>query len=410
MQKYIDAIKKYSAENYRQMLREPDGVLAHPFIVPGSASYNNCLWDWDSWLTDVAVRQIMADNDDYDEKFIESEKGCVINFLEHMDADGKMPICITPENETNFSHGGNFSKPCLIQHAAFIVRENGGDADWLMPHVADMKRFLDCYRNLCFHSATGLYFWLNDAAIGVDNDPCTFYRPNKSSASIYLNCLMYKELTALVYICGILGEDAAKYDEYAENVKNAINTHLWDERDGFYYSADLNLLPVDPNAQLHKGAPRNWDCLIQRIDVWSGVMALWAGIASPEQAERTARHITNPDTFWAPYGIRTLAKTEKMYQILKTGNPSCWLGPIWGISNWMCFKGLADYGLNDAAKEIAEKSIKLFGEDVITNGEFHEYYHPDTGEGVINPGFQNWNLLAANMIAWLEGRPTVEEF
>ncbi len=48
------------------MLREPSGVIAHPFIVPGSARYNNCLWDWHSLLTDVAVRRIMADNNDYD--------------------------------------------------------------------------------------------------------------------------------------------------------------------------------------------------------------------------------------------------------------------------------------------------------------------------------------------------------
>jgi putative isomerase len=34
------------------------------------------------------------------------------------------------------------------------------------------------------------------------------------------------------------------------------------------------------------GNSREWDCLIQRIGVWSGFLAMWAGIASPEQAER----------------------------------------------------------------------------------------------------------------------------
>lgn len=410
MKEYIEQIKKYSEENYKNMIRKPDGVLTHPFIVPGSASYSNCLWDWDSWFTDVAVRQIMADNNDYDEAFIEAEKGCVINFLEHMDEDGKMPIFITPDGVNKLFHCGNFSKPCLIQHAAFIVQMNDSDAEWLVPYIAKMKLFMDCYRKLCFHTATGLYFWHDDAAIGVDNDPCTFYRPNKSSASVYLNCMMYKELTALVYICNILGKSAEKYDKYADELKTAINTHLWDERDGFYYSADLNLLPVVPDSPLHKGAPRNWDCLIQRIDVWSGVMALWAGIATQERAERTMRHITDKTTFWAEYGIRTLSKQEKMYQIIKSGNPSCWLGPIWGISNWICFKGFVDYGFDAEAKDIAEKTIKLFGEDVIANGQFHEYYHPDTGVGVNNPGFQNWNLLVNNMIAWMDGRDYVHEF
>ena len=53
-----------------------------------------------------------------------------------------------------------------------------------------------------------------------------------------------------------------------------------------FYSVDLNLLPVKPDEYLHSGAPRHWDCLIQRIGSWSGLMALWAEIAAPEQAKR----------------------------------------------------------------------------------------------------------------------------
>ena len=99
-----------------------------------------------------------------------------------------------------------------------------------------------------------------------------------------------------------------------------------------------------------------------------------------------------------------------MYCIVKSGNPSCWLGPIWGISNYMCYRGLMNYGFVKEAKELAQKTIRLFGQDLERCGELHEYYHPDTGEGVNNPGFQNWNLLVNNMIAEIEGRQTVVEF
>ena len=43
-------------------------------------------------------------------------------------------------------------------------------------------------------------------------------------------------------------------------------------------------------------------------------------------------------------------------------------------------------------------------------GALHEYYLPDNGEPVLNRGFQNWNFLVLNMIAWMEGRPVVTEF
>ncbi|MEE1013076.1 MAG: trehalase family glycosidase [Clostridia bacterium] len=412
MKKYIDLIKEYSKNTYQQMVREPEGYLKEPFIVPGSQRYSNCLWDWDSWLTNIAVRQIMVDNDDYSENFIRCEKGCIINFLTHSAEDGRMPVYIKPEEYGFFDDAeSNTHKPCLAQHAAFIIKTNGGDAQWMKPYIGKLKRFVDFYITHCRHEDTQLYFWLDDAGIGVDNDPSTFYRPKKSSASIYLNCLMYKELLALVYICSLIDEDAEVYQREAENLKRTIRTHLWDERDGFYYSADLNLLPVDENVYLHRGAPRHWNCLIQRIDVWSGFMAMWAGIATKEEADRMVKeHMLNEKTFWAPYGVRTLSKLEKMYCIKKSGNPSCWLGPIWGISNWMCFKGLIDYGFDKEAKQLVEKTIRLFGEDIERCGEMHEYYHPDTGEGVHNQGFQNWNLFVNNMIAWYERRELVKEF
>ena len=52
----------------------------------------------------------------------------------------------------------------------------------------------------------------------------------------------------------------------------------------------------------------------------------------------------------------------------------------------------------------------LLGRDLERFGAMHEYYEPVTGEPVLNRGFQNWNLLVMNMIAWLDGRETVEEF
>ena len=134
-------------------------------------------------------------------------------------------------------------------------------------------------------------------------------------------------------------------------------------------------------------------------------MPMWAGIATPAQADRMVKeHYLDPKTFYAPYGVRTLSKMEKMYAIIKSGNPSCWLGPIWGISNYMVFEGLVKYGYIQEAKELAEKTIAMFGRDIEDNGEMHEYYDPETGLGVNNSGFQNWNLLSINMFEWLKNK------
>ena len=138
---------------------------------------------------------------------------------------------------------------------------------------------------------------------------------------------------------------------------------------------------------------------------------MWAGIATPEQAqEMTSRHYKDPKTFHAPYGVRTLSKMEKMYNLKASGNPSSWLGPIWGVSNYLVFRGLLKYRFEAEARELAEKTILLFGRDFERFGALHEYYQPENGEPILNKGFQNWNYLVLNMINWLEGKTAVWEF
>ena len=429
----IDVYKQLCKENigkdYKQMFRDASGgALVYPYITPGSQGYANVLWDWDSWTSDIALRQILEERGSAEdkEKALVYEQGCILNFLHHTGEDGYMPMCIDKDSDPAKIkpadiYSTNMHKPVLAQHAAFLTRVNGGDASWLSEKFHAMQGFIDNYQNHHRHAETGLYYWQDDLAIGVDNDPSTFFRPKGSSASIFLNCLMYKELEAMAYLAGQLGRDAdaERYAEDADALIAAVQEHCWDEKDGFYYSVDLNLLPVTNEPSiifgtemvLHSGMPRNYPCLIQRIGVWSGFMTMWAGIATEEQARRmVAENYSDPRTFGAPYGVRTLSKLEKMYNMNATHNPSNWQGPIWGISNYLVFRGLVNYGFNDEARELADKTVTLFGMDYEKEGALHEYYNPDTGEPIINKGFQNWNYLVLNMIAWLEGREPVAEF
>lgn len=316
----------------------------------------------------------------------------------------------------------NMHKPNLAQHAAFIIRNMNGDAEWLRDDFYTLQAFVSKYLNFHRHTATGLIYWETDEAIGVDNDPSTFYRPYGSSGSIFLNVLMYKELKAMAYIAGCLNQpDIAKYfEEEANTLKEKINEHCWDPRDGFYYSVDLNLRPVEKPATetlqpgkfyFHMGQPRTYDCLIQRISIWSGFMPLWAGIATPQQAKIIVeKHFHDTASFNSPAGIRTLSPIEKMYDTRASGNPSSWLGPVWINVNYLVFRGLINYGYDDEARELAEKTILLLGRDFERFGALHEYYLPDNGEPLINKGFQNWNFLVLNMAAWLDKKTVVTEF
>lgn len=425
---YASIIKKNIYKDYKLMYRSPAGSLMYPFLTPGSNQYDNVLWDWDSWLSNIALRQILYDvgTEKDRQEAVQYEQGCVLNFLHYGDWDGYIPIVIwanskprdiRPESIYNV----NMHKPVLAQHAAFLTKINGGKAQWLKESFFHLQAFVNNYRAHHRDYATGLYYWQSDVAIGVDNDPATFYRPAKSSASIYLNCLMYKELQAMVYLAAQLGipQVGLEYADEAEHLKQAIQDNCWDERDGFFYSIDINLRPVGKNIDstlgrtfdIHSGYPRDYNSLIQRIEVWTGFLPMWCGIATREQAKRMVQeHFLNAKTFNAPWGVRTLSKMEKMYSVRASANPSNWRGPIWGISNYMVFRGLVNYNFNKEANELASKTIQLFGRDFEQNGALHEYYEPETGQPLLNKGFQNWNYLVLNMINWVQKSDCVSEF
>ena len=406
----------------------PGGLLTEPYIDPGSAAYDGILWDWDSWWTNVALRQVAAELGDASvaDRLRAHERGCVLNFLRLCDDTGWIPLNvkstisdlseIRPQPPFDY----NMHKPCLAQQAAFLVRADDED-EWLRPVFGDLQRFLEAWLKHYRHGETGLLAWKAGCGVGVDNDPCSYFRPSGVCGSIYLNAVAVVEFRAAAWLARRFG-DTAKADYWqneAEALAEAVRQHCWDPWLGFYYSADLNLLPrdyfrkeADPiYREMHAGEPRTWDSLPMRIGVWSGFLALWAGIATDEQAERmVAEHFWNTATFRSHYGVRSLSKAEPFYRITASGNPSCWLGPVWGISNYMIFRGLVRYGYEDDARWLAETTVDLFARDWSAHGCLHEYYHPDSGEPVINPGFRNWNLLVLNMLAWLEGRPAVAEF
>ena len=62
LERYIELVQSYVKGNYKKCFREPHGKFKYPCVVPGS-SYSAQLWDWDSWLTDIALAAA-AEGDD----------------------------------------------------------------------------------------------------------------------------------------------------------------------------------------------------------------------------------------------------------------------------------------------------------------------------------------------------------
>jgi Glycogen debranching enzyme len=417
--RYESLIRSYVLQNAGQTLKPANAYLRYPFIDPGSV-YDGNLWDWDSFWAAYALFDITgADNGQLPaEKVLECARGNILNFFDNQLDDGYIPMMIEktdlPEPYLNLQHKQgvrmNMLKPFLCRQIALISGVQG-DYAWISPYIDRLELYFTCYDKGYYNGSCGLYVFANDIMIGVDNDPATFGKPADSSASIYLNTFMVLELKAMAKILKACGREtrAGDYLKKADELSAAIQRECWDPRDQFFYTVDVDI-KTRAYDWFHKGLGVFWKTLPIKIRVWSGFLPLYAGIATREQAEALVRHLNDPQTFCGDYGIRSLARDEKMYNLEATNNPSNWLGPLWIIVQYIVYRGLVNYGYDDEAKKIAEKTILLLGGDIEKTGTLHEYYVPETGEPVMNGGFLNWNLLVVNMLDELAGKPSIERF
>ncbi|MGI6652784.1 MAG: MGH1-like glycoside hydrolase domain-containing protein [Christensenellales bacterium] len=407
----IDNISRYIKERSQRSYKQAGGLFKHPFIDPGSV-YQGNLWDWDSFWT---VYALMASAEDK-EKLLSGAKGGLLNFFDLQMDDGYLPMMVSnqPEigsyllDQRKAGKKLNMHKPFLCQQAQ-IISSYAGSHEWLRQHLDGIRRYFACYDRDYLHEKTGLYVWADDVMIGMDNDPAVFGRPRYSTASMFLNGFMVAELKAAFRIFKALGLDneGAAFIAKANALVSAIQAECYDSRDRFFYSVDVDI-KTRAYDWFHQGLGVFWNSLPIKVRTWTGFIPLYAGFATESQARDIVRlHIEDAATFMSPNGIRALARDEKMYNLEATINPSNWLGPIWMVVNYVVFRGLMNYGFREEAGRLMDKSINLLNKDLETSGELHEYYNPETGHPIINPGFLNWNMLSINMYQEFHGQGSV---
>ena len=407
-----ELIKEYFIQNAHKVLKQPIGELRYSFLDPGSG-YEGDLWDWDSYFTAKALcvaDTVLSDEEKksagLSHELIASHiKGCVLNFLSVQEEDGYIPIMISGSGLlTGFFHAEhqkgiplNQHKPFLCQ-AALQAAEFSGDYTWFEPEK--LEKYLSYYETRQYDNRSGLFVWQDDIMIGIDNNPSVYYRSPESSADIYLNSFMVAEYEAMATILRRLGRDFMPYEDKAKLLRSAINREMWDERDGLYYSQDVQFVKTARSYNgftFHEGFAPKWNSLPIKIRFFGCFLPLYAGICSSAQAERICENLHDPDVM-ADFGIRTLARNEKMYNLEKSNNPSNWLGAIWIIANYLIYKGLLRYGKSELAEELRRKTYALLQANLEVYGNMFESYHPDSGEPNLFAGFLSWNLLAIELL------------
>lgn len=400
-------ISDYVLGSVQDILKEPSGILKHPYISPGGV-YSDNLWDWDSYWTLLALLETAAERKKGDviEQISPYAKGVFLNYLEHQGADGSLPILITPDEEDLFdcksSPDNNMAKPFIGQLCVLLLKHNILKESDITESLYQVREFHQCYEKRYTHKETGLLFWAKDWGIGVDDDPAAWGRPHKSCASLFLNVFFYKDLLAAAELSELVSRPdyADEYRGKAAKLAAAIQKYCWDEREKAFFSVDIqchaNITPHRAWGKLNNKLDTFWHVLKLKILSWNSLLPVWAGIATKQQTEDFVRENLVSGRLLSDYGVRSLSADEPMYAPeVARGNPSNWLGPIWIIVNYLTWDALKNYGHSELADKIASDVLNLLTNDLDKNGCFHEYYSPETGCPVATPGFVSWNALAS---------------
>lgn len=407
-------IKNYILSHLKGVLKPPAKNLKYPFLVPGTG-YMSELWSWDAYWEALSIKRAfeLFGEEEMERAGIsrrtaaEHIRGSVLDFLDAQEEDGFTPTMVSSEglfegffhNEHEKGTPMNQCLPFLCQFA-LLAGDFSGNYDF---DTEKLVKYMQYFEAKQYDEKSGLFFWQDDIMVGIDNNPTVFYRPQRSGADIFLNCFVYLEYVALAELLERLHDSrAAETAEKAEKLRTAINKEMWDERDAIYYSQDIGFHKTEravKGVALHSGLAPHWNTMPLKIRFWGCFLPMYAGICDDRQADRMCLHLTENDDLFAEYGIRTLAKNEKMYSLVKSqGNPSNWLGAIWTVANYCVYKGLVRYQKDELAEKLRKATLDLLEKALKEHGDFFESYHPDTGEPFMNKGFLSFNLLGTDML------------
>lgn len=373
----------------KQVVKEPQGFIKYPYLIP--AGFYSQLWDWDAFF--MANHFISKGEPEY-------MKNWVLTFAQGIDDDGYVAGCMTKDGPRNVYSGRFAMKPFLSQ-GAYHYSNATGNWDWLRPIYPRLKKVIDYRRQTQCDSISGLYFWEIAMQSGADNNPALNYFKDDSRSFISTDAtaFQYGELLAQAAIAEKLGfgDDAAEYRKEAAALKKGLNEICWNEEDQCYYNVDR-----DTREQY------------RRVGYSTFVPLMYKMAPREKGRAMVMRHMMSPEVMKAPYGFRSLSKSDVDYNNKNIIVPfSNWQGPVWGICSYIYSIGLHHYGFDDEVAWMADKVGGLMAKDLDDYGTMHETYHADTGEplapsnfkyktpdGKIQ-GFVSWNLCMENILEGL---------
>ena len=188
------------------------------------------------------------------------------------------------------------------------------------------------------------------------------------------NSILCRANQSLVRIAAIIGEPADTPRSWMERTEEGIRTKLWCLDNRMFYPFDMvagQLIYAETS---------------------SGFLPLFAGAATPEQAEVLYSRLDTVSFCSLHQGnCYTIPNYDTQMDDFDRSN--YWRGPVWININWMLTQGLARYGYTLKADSLRRDLLQLpirFG--------FHEYFDSFSGEGYGSDNFSWTTALFIDLV------------
>lgn len=361
--------------------RSAAGDILHAGSNPSYNGFINGIWSWDSW-------KIASGNALYNPEMAKDEMRTLFDYQAE---NGMVPDFISYNKKRN---NWRDSKPPVAAWGAMNVYKATGDRAFLEEMFDKLYKFHQWWytdrdhdhNGICEYGSTDgtliAAAWESGMDNGVRFDDAVMLKNGENAWSmnqenICLNSFLYAEKNILAEMATILGkkELADQLIADAQKIKEHIQTKMFDKETGFFYDTRIE------TGEFIK---------VMGAECW---LPLWAGVATPEQAEQVMKKMMDPTKFNSTLPLGTLDISHPRLRPIR----GYWRGPVWVDQVYFGITGLRNYGYDKEADFLLEKFIDN-AQGLTTDGPIHENYNPLTGETLNSPNFGWSSALIIKML------------
>lgn len=351
---YYKALPKCKDKKYEQLYYKalsvnkvntysPCGTILSNWTTPDRVPHRH-MWMWDSAFHAMAFST-------YNLPFAEE---IFLAMLKQTKENGFMP------HMANATDCSDVTQPCVMSYAALWIYKRNGNIEFLKQCLPYLDKYLTFDMNNRDKNNNGLLEWLTEpdyeickcGESGLDNSP-------RFDFDEEMDCIDFSSYFALDTKClseiyQILGDEvnAKKWLDISNHTSNQINKLMWDEEDGVYYD-------------------RLFTSKLTKVLTQSSFLPMFANICSKEQAERMVKVLFDENLLNTPASFASISKQDPRF------STDMWRGGVWVNLNYFIIEALKNYGYNDLADEVRNKTLDMISKWYKETGCIFEFFDPN---------------------------------